>query len=164
MSHPTFAFSDSPEIKTPASQFKVVRIGEPAPPMDVDQPHLSQAYWFSRIATSEWFDADKEHLVVITLNTRLRATGFNLISIGGLSETIAGPREIMRPVIVAAAAAFVLMHNHPSGDPTPSSADQRLTQRIRECASLFCITFVDHVIVGRTATDPRHSFRETGLL
>ena len=68
---------------------------------------------------------------------------------GTLDESLAHPREIFRPVIVHAAAGFVLVHNHPSGDARPSAADVRLTQRVVKGARILEVGFLDHVIVGR---------------
>jgi len=117
-------------------------------------------FWDERIAAADWFDNEKEHLVVIILDTKYKIKNFNLVSIGTVNESLAHPREIMRPVIAQAGAAFILMHNHPSGDPTPSQADRILTRKIQECAQLFMINFLDHVIMG----EKHFSFREAGLL
>jgi DNA repair protein RadC len=74
----------------------------------------------------------------------------------------------LRPVIVAAGSAFLMAHNHPSGDPAPSSADLQLTRQIREAAKAVDIAFHDHVIIGRASVDPKgrgfYSFREAGLI
>jgi DNA repair protein RadC len=85
---------------------------------------------------------------------------------GTLDESLAHPREIFRPVIVHAAAGFVLVHNHPSGDARPSAADVRLTQRVVKGARILEVGFLDHVIVGRRIRKhPGYfSFQEAGLL
>lgn len=158
----------APVAKTYAQlqQIKVVRIGEAviAGPHKIDQPQNSREYWFHTIASQPWFDPDKEHLIVIPLNTKYRPLGFNLVAIGSLNETVAHPREIFRPLIASAAYSFVLMHNHPSGDATCSEADRRLTQRLKEGAEMLQIAFLDHVIVGRGIDDTYFSFRECGLV
>ena len=136
----------------------VVRESE-ALPTECTTPSQSAAYWRAEIAPH--IDPEKEHLVVLLLNTKCKIKGHVIISIGSVNECLAHPREIFRPLIVGAAHSFVLMHNHPSGDPTPSDADRRLTTRIKECASLIQINFLDHVIIG---TDMQFSFRETGVL
>jgi DNA repair protein RadC len=76
------------------------------------------------------------------------------------------PREIYRATILAGAYAHVLMHNHPSGDPTPSDADRRLTRKIQEAGQIVEISLLDHVIVGASepGCTPYFSFREAGLL
>jgi len=107
-----------------------------------------------------------ESLRVLLLDTRLRHAGWIEISKGSVNETVAHPRDILRPVIVRAAYGFVLVHNHPSGDPSPSSADRELTRRVRDAAALMQLRFVDHLIVGRHAPGrhPWFSFREAGEL
>ena len=108
-----------------------------------------------------------EVLKIVLLTTRATLIAIEDISRGGLAETIAHPREILRPAILRAAYGFILVHNHPSGDPTPSSADLSMTRRIRDAAATMQIHFFDHIILG-APTDSRpsgyHSFRETGLL
>lgn len=132
----------------------------------MDTPAAVVEFWRNIIATKPEYEPDKEHLVSIQLNTRLRPAGYHLIAIGGLNECIAHPREILRPAIVVAAYGFVLVHNHPSGDPAPSEADRRLTRRLQEASELLQIRFVDHVVVGEeNASSTSHfSFREAGLL
>ena len=85
---------------------------------------------------------------------------------GTLDESLAHPREIFRPVIVHAAAGFVLVHNHPSGDARPSAADVRFTQRVVKGARILEVECLDHVIVGRRIRKhPGYfSFQEGGLL
>ncbi len=72
-----------------------------------------------------------------------------VISEGTLSSSLVHPREVFKPAIVASAAALILVHNHPSGDPTPSREDIRLTQKLAECGQLLEMRVHDHVIVGR---------------
>jgi hypothetical protein len=85
---------------------------------------------------------------------------------GTVDETTAHPREIFRPVIVHAAAGFVLVHNHPCGDASRSSADINLTRRVRKGARLLGLTFLDHVIVGQPMEGRLgyYSFREAGVV
>lgn len=129
-----------------------------------DEPAAAAAYWGATIAPH--IDPFKEHLVAVLLNTKLRVKGHVIVSMGALNECLAHPREIFRPAIIAAAWGFVLMHNHPSGDPAPSDADRRLTTRIAEGARLLQINFSDHVIVGTPAPGQKghFSFREAGML
>jgi len=107
-----------------------------------------------------------ESLRVALLDTRLRATRFVIISHGSVNETIAHPRDILHPAVLHQAHAFLLVHNHPSGDPSPSRADRELTRRVSDAAGLLQINFIDHVIIGRAT--PCHSayfsFGEAGLL
>lgn len=107
-----------------------------------------------------------ERLVVALVDTRLRHAGTVEVSTGTLSETTAHPREILRPVITRGAYGFALIHNHPSGDPSPSNADARFTRRLAEASELLQLRFLDHVIVGRPegGQQPYYSFREAGII
>ena len=108
----------------------------------------------------------KESLRVVLLDTKLHLLRAEEVSLGSLNECLAHPREILRPAILHNAYAFILAHNHPSGDPSPSDADRRLTLRISEAARLLQITFFDHIIIGTPATGRAayFSFREAGIL
>ena len=105
---------------------------------------------------------DHERLLVAMVNSRLEHIHTTTVSSGGLTETCAHPREILQPVILRKAYGFVLIHNHPSGDPSPSRADRDITQRLDEAADLLDLRFVDHVIIGRPAPgrESYFSFRE----
>ena len=107
-----------------------------------------------------------ESLRVLLLDTRHGLLEAQEISRGNLNESIAHPREIFRPAIAKGAYAIAVVHNHPSGDPTPSEADRRLTRRLAEAGTLLQIPLVDHVIIGTKISDnsPYFSFREAGLL
>lgn len=133
---------------------------------DTDSPEKLYEFWKSIVAAREDYESEKESLIVVCLDTKLKPKSWNIVSLGTVSETLAHPREIMRPVIVANAYAFAVMHNHPSGDPTPSRADTQLTTRIREVAELMQVRFIDHVIVGAPAQGriPYYSFKESGCL
>ena len=108
----------------------------------------------------------RESLRVVLLDTRHRLIHEEEVSLGTVNESLAHPREILRPALSHGAYAFVLVHNHPSGDPTPSEADRALTRRIREAAELMQIHLLDHVIIGREheGAQPYFSFKEHGLL
>ncbi len=108
----------------------------------------------------------QEVLRVILLDTRFRRITAVDITKGTVNESLAHPREIFKPAIVHSAYAFVVVHNHPSGDPSPSEADIRLTRRISEGARLLQIHFLDHVIVGVPIEGRQgfFSFKEAGTL
>jgi hypothetical protein len=143
--------------------FHVVKVAE-APPVDVsDKPSDFARYWREVIAPSPFIQSDKEHIVVVALNRRLNVMGWHLVSIGDMCGTYCAPREVMRPLILCAASSFVLMHNHPSGDPSPSGPDRTVTKNLREVAKIMRIDFTDHIIVG-DGTDRYFSFHEHGLI
>src|SRR6478736_5981805 len=83
-----------------------------------------------------------------------------------VNESIAHPREVFRPALLAAAYALIVVHNHPSGDPTPSSADHSLTRQLTKAAELLQIKLLDHVIIGSPGEGraPYFSFKEAGVL
>jgi DNA repair protein RadC len=111
---------------------------------------------------------DREVIRVVLVNSRHRHLRSEDVSVGAISECIAHPAMILKPAIAHSAFGFFLVHNHPSGDPTPSSADRKMTRRIRDVAEGLQIRFIDHVIVGSPAEadvdEPYFSFREMGLL
>ncbi len=106
-----------------------------------------------------------ESFQVVLLNTRRRLIGIERISQGTLDTILVHPREVFRPAIAANASAIVLVHNHPSGDPTPSEADIRVTRDLIRAGQLLKIDVIDHVILGhKTREDGRDyaSLRELG--
>jgi DNA repair protein RadC len=148
-------------------EIKVAMVRETATPQTkLDSPELSYQFWRSTVADAPWFDENKEHLVVMLLDTRYNFISYALVSIGSVNEAIAHPREVFRPAIVGGAYAIVVMHNHPSGDPSPSQADHSLTRRLHEGAELLQIKMLDHVIVGTPGAQrqPYFSFKECGVL
>ncbi|MBA3963820.1 MAG: DNA repair protein RadC [Chthoniobacterales bacterium] len=108
----------------------------------------------------------KESLRVVLLDTRFHLIKLEEISLGSVNESIAHPREVFRPALVHSAYAIIVVHNHPSGDPSPSQADHSLTRRLREAAELLQIKLLDHVIIGAPAEGraPYFSFKEMGVL
>lgn len=130
-----------------------------------DTPERLYQFWQDIVARQSDHEDDKENLVVIILSTRLYPFAWHRVSIGTVSETCAHPREIMRPVLLAGGSSFCLMHNHPSGDLTPSRCDQMVTRRIHQTASLMQIRLRDHVIIGTQVPEcqPYFSFREARL-
>lgn len=105
-------------------------------------------------------DLDREVFGVLMLSTRNVVTGYNLVSVGTLNGTIVHAREVFKPAILASAAALILFHNHPSGDPAPSLEDRSLTARLKKAGAILGIEVLDHVIV--TDAGRSYSFREGG--
>jgi DNA repair protein RadC len=108
----------------------------------------------------------KESLRVILLDTRYHLLRIEEVSLGSLNESIAHPRDVFRPAVIFSAYAVIVVHNHPSGDPTPSQADHSLTKRLRETAEILQIKLLDHIIIGAPAEGRASyfSFKETGVL
>ena len=108
----------------------------------------------------------RESLRVLLLDTKYQLLRIEEISLGSLNESIAHPREIFRPAMIHSAYAMILVHNHPSGDPTPSAADKKLTQRIVEAGNLLGVELADHIIIGNFLADKESyfSFKEEELI
>lgn len=107
-----------------------------------------------------------ESLRVILLNTKFHLLSIEEVSKGSINETVAHIPAIFRPVLISQAYAFILVHNHPSGNPDPSQADNQFTRRIAETAQLMQVRFLDHLICG-VPTDARcgyYSYRQNGIL
>ena len=154
---------ESPARTNGAHEWKIVSVRETAPetlPV-CDIPQQAVDYWRAHIATAAHFNPDVECLAVLLLNTKLRVRGHHLVSIGSLNETVAHPREVFRAAVIAAAYAVIVMHNHPSGDPTPSQADRQITRVLAEAGRILRVQVTDHIIVGHAKYC---SFRETGLI
>jgi DNA repair protein RadC len=107
-----------------------------------------------------------ESLRVILLDTRYRLLHIEEVSLGSLNESIAHPREIFRPALTYSAYAVIVVHNHPSGDASPSQTDHSLTRRLAEAAELLQIKLLDHIIIGAPSEEsPGYfSFKEAGVL
>lgn len=102
-----------------------------------------------------------EQFGVVLLDTKRRVIRTTIVSVGTLDASIVHPREIFREATTAGAAALVLFHNHPSGDPEPSAEDVQLTRRMITAGVVMGIEVIDHVILG----DVRYcSLREKGLI
>ncbi len=103
----------------------------------------------------------KEYFYVLLLDTKNRIIQEQLISIGTLNASLIHPREVFNPAIKASCNSLILVHNHPSGDCQPSSADKEVTKMIQNAGELLGITLLDHIIIGK---DTYLSFKEQGIL
>jgi len=131
-----------------------------------DTPERAYEFWKPVIAAQPDFEPDKETVVVVLLDTKLRPYAWHRVSLGTVNEANCHPREVFRPLIAGGAYGFFLMHNHPSGDPTPSRADETITRRIVEAATLLQISMLDHVVIGEPSPgrSAYYSFREAGFI
>jgi DNA repair protein RadC len=103
----------------------------------------------------------RERVLVLLVDARRRLLGERCVSIGSLMSSVIHPREVFRPAIGLSAAGLILVHNHPSGDPTPSVEDHQVTLRLAEAGTLLGIRMLDHVVI---AADGYRSFRDEGWL
>ena len=109
----------------------------------------------------------REYVVIILLDSKLRAIRTIELSKGNANTALCEPRDILHHVLINQASAFVLVHNHPSGDPSPSRQDLSLTKNLATSSELMRLRFVDHVIIGRLSDNhfkPYYSFTGAGVL
>lgn len=110
----------------------------------------------------------QEAFYVIVLNRKNRPMGRHRVTVGTATAALAHPREVFRIAVLASASAIICVHNHPSGDPSPSAADMQITHLLRDGAKTLEIALLDHVIIGNRIDDPSgkgfYSFREAGLI
>jgi DNA repair protein RadC len=149
-------------------EFKVQTLRECPTPAELqlcDTPDKAAAYWLSHITAHPYFNPDVESFVALLLNTRRKVQGHYLVSTGTLDTILVHPREVFRIAVICASAAIVLMHNHPSGDPSPSEADIKVTRDLIRAGQLMKIEVLDHVIVGQVSSENSKgyaSLRELG--
>jgi len=91
---------------------------------------------------------DREHFRALLLNTRNQVIGVDKVSVGTLNSSAVHPRELFRNAIKKSAASLILVHNHPSGDPTPSREDLEITSRLFEAGKIIGIDVLDHIVIG----------------
>ena len=104
---------------------------------------------------------EQEHLLLLLLDNKSNLLGQKRLFTGTVNSSIVSPREIYLEALKYHAVGIILLHNHPSGDPTPSDADRRMTRKVREAGSFLDIPLLDHIVLG----DKRYvSFREKGYL
>jgi len=95
-------------------------------------------------------DRKREHFVVFYLNARNEILKRDFVSIGTLNASLVHPREVFRPAIEQSAARVIFVHNHPSGDITPSEDDIKLTKRLISAAEILGIEILDHILISKT--------------
>jgi DNA repair protein RadC len=127
----------------------------------IDSPEL-----VNELVGAEMRMLRKESLRVILLDTRYHLIRIQEVSTGSVNESIAHPREIFHPAVASSAYAVIVVHNHPSGETSPSQADHSLTRRLAEAAELLQIKLLDHIIIGAPANGSGgyFSFKEAGVL
>ena len=143
-------------------EFKIVALRECPTPESLrlcDTPEKAHEYFELHIRNDEKFRPDCECFIALFLNTRRRVIGHYIVSVGTLDSLLVHPREVFRAAIISASAAVILMHNHPSGEPTPSEADIRVTRDLIRAGQILKIEVLDHIIVGH---DRKVSLRESG--
>ena len=129
---------------------------EAAKSLKFDEPETIANYYMEDFRHKE-----QEHLLLLLLDNKSNLLGEKLLFTGTVNASIVSPREIYLEALRYHAVGIILLHNHPSGDPTPSDADRRVTRKVREAGCLLDIPLLDHIVIG----DRRYvSFREIGYL
>jgi DNA repair protein RadC len=139
---------------------RVRLVRTPAEPHPYREP-VRQAIDVYRLVGGDVSAWDREHFCALLLDSRSRIIGLEEVAVGTLTAALVHPRELFKAAILANAHSLVIVHNHPSGDPEPSTEDIALTKRLVEAGELLGITVIDHVVIG----DGRYqSFSELGRI
>lgn len=131
------------------------------PTFELSSPIDILRYWRVHIASDPTIEDYKEQLLVVAIDTRMNVIGHHIVSVGTVDQCLLFVRDVLRPVLVAGAKRFVLMHNHPSGDSRPSSADITVTQKLVKACEVMDLKLYDHVIIGGVGRN-YYSFLEHG--
>lgn len=102
----------------------------------------------------------EEYMYMLCLNTKLKLNGIFEISHGNVNSSIVGAREVFQKALLGNAVSIILIHNHPSGDCTPSREDIKVTERLKEAGNIIGIDVLDHIIIGKSYC----SLKEKGYL
>lgn len=134
-----------------SKEFKVVALRDCLPPDEMqfcDCPASAVNYWRRNIQNAPHFDPERECLVVLILNVRRRIKGHVLQSIGTNDTMLLRLCEVFRAAVIAAGMAIIILHNHPTGDPSPSEADIEVTRDLIRGGRLLKIDVFDSIIIG----------------
>lgn len=117
-------------------------------PGGMDRPALTSPEAAAEVFVAELAGADRERCLAALLDTKHRLLEVATVSVGSIDHTFMSPREVFRDALLANAAALVLAHNHPSGDPEPSRDDELVTRRLVRAGELIGVEVLDHLVVG----------------
>jgi DNA repair protein RadC len=115
------------------------------PAEKLSDPTSALAFFRSIFAT---LDGDREHLVLLALDTQNAVCGYKVVATGGQAASIVDAKTLFRDALLLGAAGIIVAHNHPSGDPTPSREDLRLTRQLSEAGKLLDLRVHDHLVLG----------------
>lgn len=131
------------------------------PPLFSKKPLLTSADAVEAVG-KELQKYDRELFCILNLRTKGQVINMNIVSMGTLNTALVHPREVFKSAILSNACAIILVHNHPSGNCTPSPQDMQITENLRKCGELLGIPVKDHIIIG--GGKEYYSFMENGLL
>jgi len=153
------------EVLDLAVEYKLVTVREcPAPEQMLEpvEPENIVAYWRTHIVKHPAYNADVENLFVVLVSAGLRIKGHVFVAASVPDFILTTVANVIRPAIIGAAQGLIMIHNHPSGLPTPTKADINLTGKVYRASELVEIPLVDHIIIG--AHPSYTSFRRSGFL
>jgi DNA repair protein RadC len=127
---------------------------------EADGPAIKSGRDFAELCL-DLEDMSQESFHVITLNQKNVVIDRHMVSLGSLTAALVHPREVFRPAVLQSAAAVCVVHNHPSGDPTPSAHDRAMTERLVQASEIMGIRLLDHVVIGKGRF---FSFVDEGLM
>ena len=116
-----------------------------------------------KVIAKELATYDREVFAVLNLKTNGQPINLNICSVGTLDASVVSPREVFKSTILSNSAAFIAIHNHPSGSISPSQEDKDVTRRLLACSELLGVRMLDHIIVAGETGDI-YSFKSEGLL
>ena len=116
-----------------------------------------------KVISKELSSYDREVFAILNLKSNGQVINLNICSVGTLNASMISPREVFKSSILSNAAAFIAIHNHPSGSPSPSEEDRTVTKRLAECGKMMDIKMLDHIIVAG-GTAQMMSFKQDGLM
>jgi DNA repair protein RadC len=128
---------------------------------DIGSKKLTSPVAVYELLREEMAFLEQEEFRVLYLNTKNKLIKIKTISVGTLNSAIISPREVYQQALRLNAAAVVAVHNHPSGDPTPSREDKDVTKRLAEAGKILNVSFLDHIIIG---TSGFCSLKEEGVI
>jgi proteasome lid subunit RPN8/RPN11 len=143
-------------------EWKIVSLRECPTPQEMqlcETPTEAAAYWRAHITQHPYFNPECECLVVLMLNIRRKIRGHYFVSVGTMDTVLCDPKSIFRLAVMASAAGIIVMHNHPSGESSPSQADIQVTRDLIRGGQLLKIDVVDHIVIGN---GNHSSLRELG--
>lgn len=143
-------------------ELKRVRVRlEEVPPLfegkTINDPQDAVEMMMEYLSTS-----DREMVFMLNMSVKGQVLNMEIASIGSLTQAEVVPRELLKSAILSNAASIIMIHNHPSGDPTPSSMDLAITDKMNAATELLGIKLLDHIIAGEKGTC--YSFRKAGIL
>lgn len=155
-SAPSYTVAPTSDDSTIAAALSILETRLRKPGVAIESPQNVKDY-----LTLQSASAEREEFRVLFLDAQHRVISFDCMFTGTLTQTSVYPREVMRRALALNAAAVILSHNHPSGMPEPSRADEHLTATLKTALAMVDIRILDHIIVGGMRTV---SFAERGLL